>query len=235
MKVTIAYIAVAGGKETAGFVSRFVNTFRYNEPGATARLITICNGGPLDEETGWMLKSIGSEFFPRSNEGWDLGGFLELAQSIDTDFLVCFGQSVFFHKPGWLKRLVGAREKFGPGMYGIWPSNNTTPHLVTTGFAVDTELLRSWPTVKSKEDRYNFEHHPTQSFWRRVQSLGKSVRAVMFSGEYGPSEWRIPHNGFWKGNQSDLLAWCNHTQRYVEANQETKRTWERNADTVKRG
>lgn len=235
MRVTIAYTAVAGGKETYTFASRFGITYGLYKPPEPHKLITVCNGGPPNDDWGVGLQKLGSDFYPRSNEGWDIGGYLDLAQIIDTDFLVCFGQSCYFHRAGWLTRLLQAREKFGEGMYGIWPSNNTTQHLITTGFAVDAKLLRSWPAVKTKEDRYNFEHHPSHSFWRRVLGLGLAVKAVMFSGEYGPSEWRLPKDGFWKGTQRDCLAFCNHTDRYSEATQETKRTWERNADTVKRG
>lgn len=236
MNVTIAYIAVAGGKETLRFVTRFSETFISNCPVTSypdkwpaLRLVTICNGGPLDAESGGLLKYIGSEFFPRSNEGWDLGGFCELARSIETDFLVCLGQSVYFHRPGWVNRLIEAREKFGEGMYGIFSSNNVRPHLNTTAFAVDAKLLRSWPKAVTQDDRYQFEHGEN-SFWRRMQGLHRTVCLVTWDGEWAPRFWRSPHNILWRGDQSNCLVWCIHTERYRDADEKTKATWAANAD-----
>lgn len=225
----IAYIAVGGGRETVNFCTRFANTFAANPPGQEAELITICNGGPLSKEAGLPLANIGSIFFARSNDGWDIGGYSELAQSIDTDFLICLGQSCYFHRPGWLKRLIDARHKFGEGMYGIFSSNSVRPHLNTTAFAVDAALLRSWPKVTTKEGRYQFEHGEN-SFWRRVQGLKKTVCLVNWDSEYAPMFWRMGQNIFWRGDQSNCLVFCVHCDRYRDANEETKRVWAANAD-----
>jgi len=65
------------------------------------------------------------------------------------------GESVYFHREGWLKRLADAWAKFGPGMYGPFGSNLLRPHLQTTAFCTSPALLQRCPI--STKDRYSWE------------------------------------------------------------------------------
>lgn len=230
MTVTVCYVAVTGGPKTSELCARFVSTWFLHPPEYPCDLIVACNGGPLPNEIGVMFTSLNAKLYPRPNDpGWDISAFCDVARNFESDFLVLFGESVYFHKAGWIKRLVEAREKFGPGMYGILSSNNVRAHLNTTAFAVDIALLRSWPKVTNGNERYQFEHGEN-SFWRRVQGLHKTVCLVTWDGEYAPMFWRTPRDIMWRGDQSNCLAFCVHTERFAAADVNTKATWAANAD-----
>ncbi len=66
--------------------------------------------------------------------------------------------------------------------------------------------------------------------WKRVQHLGLPVRLITWDGDYGPGEWRAPANIMWKGTQENCLFFCIHTERYLKANDETRRRWQRHAN-----
>jgi hypothetical protein len=230
VKILVCYIAVTQGKLTQGYASRFVGTYLRFGAGIEHDTMIICNGGPLSNEVGCLFAPLNCKMFPRSNEGFDLGGYIEATGLTDADMMVCLGESVYFHRPGWLARMVEAWKKHGPGMYGFWSSNLIRPHMNTTGFVIAPFLLRGWSyPVKTRDERYNFEHGE-RSFWRHVERLGWPVKFVTWDGEYGPREWRAPQNILWTGDQSNLLAWCLHTDKYREADGFTKPRWERNAN-----
>lgn len=230
MKILLAYTTVTGGPRTREFLIRFRNSLFDHPPGVEFEIILVCNGGPLPvEEALWIPKNWGC--YCRKNVGADIGGYIDVARNFDCEMLVCLGESVYAHRRGWLKMLANTWAEFGPGMYGVFSSNLITPHLNTTAFACDPKLLAGWPEiVKTKEQRYAFEHGERNSFWRRVAGLGRPVKLVTFSGIYGSTEWRAPANIMWKGDQSNCLLWCIHTDRYQNARAEIKRRWEGNAD-----
>lgn len=230
-RVTVAYTVVANGRRTAEFALRFVQSYVQFPAGYDHKLIAICNGGPPHSFIGEALTLCGAALWPRKNDpGQDLSGYIELARKFGCEMLVCCGESIFLHRAGWLTHLVDAWNRYGPGMYGFFASNLGGPHLNTTAFAVDTRILAAWNgPLLDRKDRYNFEHGP-YPFWRHVQDLGQPVKLVTFDGYYGPGEWRATRNAFWQGDQSNLLAWCTHTERYRNANDATKRRWQNNAD-----
>lgn len=212
---------------------RFVNTYREYPPGPDHDLIVVCNGGPLPTETGVLFSGVGARFFPRSNDGWDIGGYIDTARGPgkDYDCLVCFGESVYFHKPGWLERIVESWDKCGPGMYGCLSSNVIRPHLQTTAFATSPQFLRAYPTpIRSRGDRYTFEHGQF-SFWKWLTIQNKPVRLVTWDGCWTPEEWRMPSNIIWKGDQTNCLVWCNHTDNYWKMDSKTRHKWATLANT----
>lgn len=145
--------------------------------------------------------------------------------------LVCLGESVHFHRAGWLARMVDVWRRLGSGMYGFWSSNLVRPHLNTTGFVVDPVLLRLYRNkVVTKTDRYQFEHG-RYAFWKRVRLMGKPVRLVTWDGDWPPERWRQPANILWRGDQSNCLAYCSHTDNYLAAPLETRRVWQRHIDS----
>lgn len=233
MKVTVAYVAVTQGPRTGEFCARFVGSWQRYPPQYPCELIVCANGGPLPYDVGRLFDPLGAKMYPRPNVGADIGAYADVANNFDCDLLVCLGESVYFHREGWLARFAHAYSVYGHGMFGAFANNNVRPHLVTTAFAVYPKLIVGISSNITKEGRMNFEHGP-HPFWKQVEKLGLAVRLVTFSGDYGPREWRTPRNGMWKGDQSDCLVFANHTDRYVEAREETKRMWERNSDRVGR-
>lgn len=227
MRILTAYITVAGGDRTEEFSSRFAATWNWHPPGMETDLVVVCNGGGIEAS----LVPLKPTYYPRPNVGADIGGFMDVAKSAGAaDAMLCFGESIFFHRQGWLKRIADVWERRGPGLYGFFSSNLVNPHLNTTAFVCPPKILASYPeVVVTREQRYEFEHGQ-RPFWKRVQGLGFPVRLITWDGDYPPGEWRAPHNILWKGNQSNCLFFCKHTDRFFNASEAIKRTWEKNAD-----
>lgn len=233
MKIALCYIVVTRGRITADYCARFVASYMAFPPTVEHSTYVICNGGPLSQELGLMFLPLHPHFFPRENDaGYDISAYIDAANGPcrDFDMMLCLGESIRFHRRGWLRRLQDAWEKHGPGMYGSFSSNLVRPHLNTTGFVCPPSVLSKYPgQVNSKASRYEFEHG-RKSFWRFVASRGMPVHLVTWDGEWNPRAWRCPHNILWRGNQENCLMFCGHTDRFAEADARTKTRWSRGAD-----
>lgn len=233
MRISIVYTAVTNGPLTENYCARFAATFREFPPGVECEIVVACNGGPLPKSTSLIFSGMSAKMFPRVNDpSWDLGGYFDAARGpcADADMLLCLGESNYFHKEGWLKRLVDAWENHGPGMYGPFASNVVRAHLQTTAFCCSPTLLKQYPIrVCDKASRYALEHGE-QSLWRRTAARGMPVRLVTWDGDWEPRMWRKPPNILWRGDQSNCLWWSNHTDRYRDADSKRKLNWARSAD-----
>lgn len=170
--------------------------------------------------------------FIRSNEGWDIQGYIEAARSpcASYDAMLCLGESNYFHRDGWLKRLAEAWEKHGPGFYGPYSSHAVRAHLNTTAFFCPPDLLKRYPFhVSTRQQRYEVEHGEG-SFWRRAAAQGMPAMLVTWDGEWEPFRWRMPRDILWRGDQSNCLMWCNHSDGYANASRGVKAEWARRAD-----
>lgn len=193
-------------------------------------LVAVCNGGPPPLEIGIMLSPLTPQFFPRENDdGWDIHGYQDAARKFPCDIIVALGESVYFNKPNWLVPMVEAWKKYGPGMFGFFSSFLVRPHLNTTAFCVDPKFLMGWPQVTNHHDRYTFEHGK-YAFWNRMAQFHKPVKFVTWDGAWDQPQWRYPDNILWRGDQSNLLLRCNHTDRYDAAPEHTKKQWSYSAD-----
>jgi len=229
MRICVAYTVVTSGPISDQYAARFVETWHEYPGGIDSDLLIVCNGGPLRTDLSLIFAPLHAQMFPRSNEDMDLGGYVAAARgpAKDYDMLVCLGESVHFHREGWLKRLAEAWTKTGPGMYGPFASNLVRPHMNTTAFCTSPLLLQRCQI--STHDRYGWEHGQN-SFWRWVSGHGMPVRLVTWDGEWEPRLWRMPQNILWRGTQENCLMWCNHVERYRDATPALKATWSRGAD-----
>jgi hypothetical protein len=196
-------------------------------------VLIACNGGPLSTELSLIFAPLNPLMFVRENDpSWDIGAFIDAARGPckDYDAILCLGESIYFHKEGWLKRYVEAWEKTGPGFYGSFSSNFIRPHLQTMGFFTTPYILQKYPVkILNRSDRYQFEHGEN-CIWRRVVSWGLPVRLVTFDGEWEPRMWRMAQNIHYRGDQSNCLMWCNHSDGYANADAKTKAQWARSYD-----
>ena len=230
LKVSVIYICVTRGDRALEYAKRFSGTWRQFEPGYPCELLVVCNGGRLAVRIEQVFKPMDCQFVLRPNDGGkDISAYQDIASGIKSDFMVCLGDSVYFHRGGWLERLAEARAQFGPGMYGAFATHSVRTHLHTTMFAIDPVFLRMYPPVMSNAERYQFEHGPG-CLWHRLGVLGGRAWLVTWDGCYQPEKWRLPPNIIWRGTQENCLMFCNHTQRYEQANALNKFTWARNAD-----
>lgn len=229
MRICIAYIAVSLGPITSNYVSRFVATFKEYPPGVDAvDLLVICNGGPLSTELSLIFGSLNPIFYPRPNDGgWDISAYQDAAAGPckDYDAMLCLGESNYFYRAGWLKRLEEAWTRYGKGMYSPYSSNAVRSHMNTTAFFTAPEFIRNYPArVTDRANRYEFEHGQN-ALWRRIHAQGHPCRLVTWDGEWEPRLWRLPPNILWRGTQENLLMWCNHSDGFANANTRTKAQW----------
>lgn len=231
MKVVVAYIAVTNAPHTAEMSSRFVGSWLACPPGADCELVVVCNGGPLPTETALLFDALGGKMLPKENDGgWDIGGFQHAAGVMPSDLLVCCGESVYWHRAGWLARIVNGWSQFGPGMYGMFSSNICRAHMNTTAFATAPIYLQQYPRVTTHAQRYEFEHG-VHAFWRGLRGQGRPTKFVTWDGYWDQQHWRYPENILFRGDQSNLLARCNHTDRWFAADLATKMAWGSHADS----
>lgn len=228
MRIVLLYIAVAGGPITENHCAKFVTTYHDFPPGIEHETIIVSQGGPLPTSTSVLFEGMNVKMWPHANSpGWDVSAYLDASRGPchDADIMLCLGESVYFHRAGWFKRLLEAWEKFGPGMYGPFSSNYIRAHLQTTAFCCAPSLLREFPLpVNNRADRMAFEHGP-HAFWRYVQRRGMPVRLVTWDGEYEPRFWRGPPDIHYRGTQANCLMWCNHSDGFAKADPKTKVLW----------
>lgn len=231
VNVLAVYISVTGGERTWEFATRFSDTWLRHPPDYPCKPVVVFNGGQPDASFSRIFSGLWPSFHIRPNVGADIGAYMDVCQKENGyDAVLCMGESVYFHRRGWLQRIREVWDKHGPGLYGFFTSNLVTPHLNTTAFLCPPKTLAAYPEIiVTREQRYEFEHGQ-RPFWRRVQGLGLPVRLITWDGDYSPGEWRAPNNILWKGTQSNCLFFCIHTDRYFNADAAIKRRWEKHAD-----
>lgn len=233
MSIQVLYTCVPGVAKTLSLCTRFVATYHEFSAGFEHDLIVICNGKEPDTALKAALSTVNAKIFVRSNDGWDIGGYREWACMSKADLMVCLGESVYFHRAGWLDRILDAYTQYGDGMYGFWASKLVRPHLLTTAFATRPYFLMNYPhPTRDKKQRYEFEHG-RNSFLRWLQMKRFQTRLVTWDGCWPEELWRSPQNIMWRGDQSNCLAYCNHTDNYKQSTIETKRKWESLANGFK--
>lgn len=235
LRVVVAYICVTDGNLTDAYSPRFVRTYQENPSGYPHDLYIICNGGPLPPRKKSFFDALDCEFFERPNdEGKDLSGYQDLAERLviknEADFLVCFGESIYFHRTGWLERLVAARLAHGPGMYGCFSSHMVRAHLNTTGFGIDPKLITKYPKVRTNAERYNCEHGQN-CMWKRLVAGKNTAALVTFQGVYFQGEWRRGDGIMHRDKQENCLAWCNHTSKFEQGDPPTRQLWSSQSDS----
>lgn len=233
VRIVLAYITVTGGHRTDIYSARFASSYLAFPPEVEHETLVVCNGGPPSRQIEVILAGLPNlKFYPRNNSGWDIGAYIDVAQGPgkDADMLLCLGESVYFHRPGWLKPLVQAWTTWGEGMYGVYASNAVRSHMNTTAFATSPGLLSRYPlVVTTNKARYDFEHGPW-AFWRILAMNHKPTILVTWDGFWEPHEWRRPQNILWRGDQTNCLMWCNHVENYREATTRVKNNWQRWCD-----
>lgn len=209
-----------------------MSTWNQFPPEQDTDVIVICNGGVVSTEEALLFSSLKARFFPRSNFGFDIGGYIECSKSIlaQYDMVLYCGESVYFWKPGWLKKLVEAATRFGKGFYGVFGSHVIRAHLQTTSFFCFPSAVANYPLIVSdRKSRMEFEHGE-RALWRRLHARNIPVRLVTWDSDWGPGQWRLPKNGLWNGDQSACLWWANHADHYRDADETRKRNWAASAD-----
>jgi hypothetical protein len=196
---------------------RFAETYRQFPPEWEHRLYVVCSNGEIDQECRDTFSGIDVAFDRYDGGGWDIGCEQHMARKIEEDFCVSMTTRTYFHRSGWLKRLIEARNTFGSGLYGSTGSNEVYPHIRTAFYGVDTWIFKLYPHTIDTRDLGFFFESEEGSFTEFVKCIGRPCLMVTWDGVYSQPDWRKPPNIFRSGDQSNLLAWDRHSLIYARA------------------
>lgn len=210
--------------EFAGCAWKFSVTYRQFDPGSEHELVVVFVRGNPSEGDYAIWSGVKCRFLhhsvPIEDRSWMVQNLLAKESC---DFMVGFVSRAYFHRPGWLKRVVDARKQYGDAFYGSMASSAgcplqthpaPNPHLRGTMWAFDLQTISKFPhQIKTPEDEYRLECGEWNlSNW--FESIGKPPRLVTFDGVWAKPDWDKPENAFCKGDQSNLLHWDRHTDAY---------------------
>lgn len=248
LKIELVYIYVGGETVYDQYAERFIATYYCCPPNLEHISTIVCNRGlPISKLRDKFELLPHCRFLKHNNHGQDIGGFISAARHSQSDAILCLGANCYFHRAGWLERLLQAWVEHGPGIYCTSTSYEATVHFNTTGFLCARALLANYPyTMITKNDRYNFEHGKAwqvqginkpdteyyRVWWRSVYQQGYPVMLVTWDGVYPWWHWRSPLNILRRGDQSNLLIWWKHVDLYFNADPIQKAQWRRLTDNV---
>lgn len=210
-RVCVLYVFPTVPGKWLNYAKRFARLYEKFKPATEHRLLVISNGGTPTPAMQGVFNQVEHEWFVHDNSGWDIGAYQHAARRIDCEVMVCLGASTYLRKAGWLERMVQSAEKYGIGLYGAMGNTGdgrhlVWPHLRTTGFWFQPQLLNAYPfRITHFKQRYEFEHGRT-CFCEWVRANGIKPLVVTFDGEYSIEDWNKIRNGYHRGDQSNLLT-----------------------------
>lgn len=226
MKICVSYVCpVLNWPQFEQPITRFISSYVNFPAEIPHELHVICNGAGPDPAVLNLFKDLHPVYHVHDNSGWDIGAFLKIA-SVDCDLMLFLGTNTHFKQAGWLRRLMEAYEKFGPGLYGSSVSFEICPHIRTTVFMCNPKLIRdrTW-NISRPIDRYKFEAGAT-SITAVAKRQGLPCILVAWDGFYPEAEWRKAPNTFRKGDQSNCLMFDRHHEVYENSHPQQKRILE---------
>jgi hypothetical protein len=219
MTTCFVYLAIAKPNfET--FSRHFVETYTAHPAGAEHELIVGIVGQDSNGSVHRLFDSLKCRFIELPADGWGITCFQKIAAGLDSDFAVFCEAKSYFHRAGWLKKMVEARMSFGEGLYGgSGHSLECVPHIRAALFGCHPKALSSFRPITSREEAGQYEHGKdnfTSAFKSRAHS-------VMWDGIVHYPFNVVTKNNFRDGDQSNLLALDRHTDLYAEATEARKR------------
>jgi len=216
------------------FIQRFCETWRKYPPGIRCFLYAVTQGAKANEELYDLFTGL-PVGFERYDEGMDLGAQQHIAGMSNDAFQVNMTSRCYFHRPGWLARMVRFRLANGPGLYGVSCSKEGGKlHVCTRAHAYDVDEFKLYPHNITSRDQGVFCELGDGSLTDWYWSIGKTPQIVTWadnspyfvcSPEIHPSQTISSEcfgNGFRHGDQSDVLVWDRHTDIYSSADDQEK-------------
>lgn len=210
-------------------VYNFTYTFRTFPPGDDYRLIAVCNWGKPSDRVRELFYGIKTIFVPYEDNGCDLGShqfiskWLTRFEKDTNDYLICLSTRCFFHRAGWLARYRAARDKHGPGLYGVGTFEGR-PHLRTYAYGIDSSWLARFPhTIDSRDKTFQVESGDLcLTDW--VKEQGGATMQVTWDAEQEQDHWRDPKEEaiFRRNHQAACLVFDKHTEIFANATTEER-------------
>jgi hypothetical protein len=212
-------------------IQRFADTLRLYKPGCDYGLIAVVNNSEVTNELHEIFDNLPVTFMRYDGQGADLGSWQAAARANPEAFLFLCTSRVYFHREGWLQRIMEAREVYGPGLYATSASyEGGVLHACIRAVGVDAEVFNAYPAeFTSRDQGCWFEigrDNPLGPFSAWVRSRWKYVKVVYWSGAVGRKDWLTPDNIFRRGDQSNLLVFDKHSLEYENASPEDKSRFE---------
>lgn len=245
MKITVLYLRVlskvdptitpAGLRDYEMGERRFLETYQRFRPAIPHELLVVSRGHlPSSARQGRqsMFDGVATAYQQFDAPGCDCGMYQVVGGGLDSDFVLCCNTMTYFHRPGWLETMVSAAERHGPGVYGMFASYESCPHLRTNLIMFPPAVIRRYPhKVTSRAECLLFENGPENfSLWAIANDL-PALLVTADGGCHALPEWRTPPDIFRRGNQSNCLAWDRHCEQYTLMPQEIRTAVEFMANT----
>jgi hypothetical protein len=220
MRLALVYVHPVGIARYVPCTRRFVATWQQHPPGGDVDLFVVCNGGEPRPETRELFGSLPAQFLTHDNRGWDIGAYQMAAAVLRQrgyDWMICVNATIYFHRPGWLRRMVKVCEANGPGMYGTHASYEHQPHIRTSFWWLPPALLDDCEfKVTSREQAFDFEYR-RHCFTQALLERGVPCRLVTWDDNLGWEDWRRPANIYRRGTQRDCLVLDRHCDLFAQS------------------
>lgn len=217
-------------------VQRFCDTMRQFSPGAPFTLFAMCCRSDPDSEVREIFHGIPTEFARYDGTGCDIGSHQHAAFQLGDAFQVSVSTRTYFHREGWLAKMLEAHDYFGPGLFGTAVSRETgVLHFRTHCYGMESGYFRRYPyLVNSRNQTFAFEHgafnHPVGSLLNWAKSQGDmAVACVYWDGAWREHEWFNRPDIFRTSSQSNLLVWDRHTELFAGMNAADQTHWHNRA------
>lgn len=208
-------------------VRRFTDRFRQFPPGVPCTVYAMCLSNNPTDEVKQMFSGIPTEFIRYDWGGFDGGCAQYLARLLDPPcFQISMGARCYFHRAGAVRRMVEAREQFGPGLYGSTCSKEGRLHIRPSFYSIDSNDFVKYPLLITRHEAgTQFESGNSRWFTAPLKVLslldwseqrGRPTYMVYWNGVFHKKEdWFKQPNTFRRGDQSNLLAWDTRTDVYA--------------------
>lgn len=191
MKIAIVYVfPTATPAVYEPMARRFVNRYMEHPPGATDHefYVVINGSNNVTSRQRHLFYPLTPQFLYHDNSGKDIGAYQVAAQAIQCDVIMCIGTPVRPCQAGWLDWIVKGIEDNGPGLCGCWCFHVPSPHVRTTLFWTQREILNSYPHSIGTSKRYEFEFG-RNSITQYCMKLGLPVLQVTAFGIFQKEQW----------------------------------------------
>lgn len=235
MKLIIVYPLCFDAWDTfEPFLTRFTDTMKQFPPGIeNYEVAAVCIWGEPDDSIKRKFYGIKHRFYHYTSNGCDIGACQMVGQYHVGDNALILGMTsrCYFHREGWGRRFLEAREVHGPGLYLCSVSRERGRlHGCTRAYALDSDFWKKYPhLIDTRAKGYRFEtgdwcitYFVKQAVWgRTMQVTWDNTREL--EDAHNEREEGI----FRRGSQSAMLVWDRHSDIYRDATEDDKRQYER--------
>lgn len=218
------------------FAQRFVDTYFKHRPGDFHVITVVVNGREVTSDIVELFHGIPVEFKLYEGAGMDLGSQQMVAADSD-HFQINMTSRMYFHRAGWLVRLMQIRDSYGPGLYGMSASHEGGKlHIATRGHCYDSKDFREYPhKIISRDQGVFFEcgdgclldwyKNRGQTYgvvtWDNFWGSGKCVHCGE-KNSFSLDDYFTSQNRFRDGTQEQTLCFDKHTDAYRDADETEK-------------